>query len=78
VDSSRYDPTAQVHFVGYSHYDLTAHANFVYVIATAVTAQFHVTMFSGHYGQQLRSESRTCKIYNTLDDSSFIQIRYRL
>jgi hypothetical protein len=52
VDFTRYDPTAQVHFVGYSHYDPTAHA--IFFIAAAVTAQFHVTVFSGHYGQQLR------------------------
>jgi hypothetical protein len=58
-----------------SRYVTTVHAIFFCVIATTLTAQAHVTLFSGHHGQQLRSERRTCKIYNTLEDSSFVQIR---
>jgi len=47
-------------------------------MATALTVRVNVTLFSGHYGQQLRSESRTCKLYNALEASSFVQSRVRL
>ena len=57
---------------------VNALAIFFNVIATALSAQVYVTLFSGHYGQQLGLESRTCKIHGTLEDSSFVQIRIRL